>query len=198
MTEREQRDTAAFLRGFDDCGRQPYRWLQKAESLRRTAEIIAGHVIDDFKKSRSGEKEDGRKPEIYPVYLMIAGLALEVLLKGILVGRGEKIVDKGEFKGWSGGSHDLLRLIERVSIRIDEKERWFFERLSEHISWAGKYPIPKRYKKVMPRPMPQGFACVTYFSSEDISLFKSSYEMLKVMVQAEIEKKRAVNRLAES
>jgi HEPN domain-containing protein len=89
-------------------------YFNKADTLRKSAEILMGH----------GETRE--------VFTMIAGMSMEVLLKGIIVG-----VDGSPRK-----THNLNKLIDDVGIAVDVDERILLEVMTEHVLWVGRYTTP--------------------------------------------------------
>lgn len=67
------------------------------------------------------------------VYHLLCGLALEVLLKGMLALRLEQ----------PPATHDLCVLADRVGVELSAVERELLRYYSTTISWAGRYPLPK-------------------------------------------------------
>ncbi len=67
-----------------------------------------------------------------PVYRMICGMSLELLLKATIVAKG----------GQPGNTHDLVKLATKVGLPLDERARGLFEILADAVIWAGRYPIP--------------------------------------------------------
>jgi HEPN domain-containing protein len=94
-------------------------YFNKADTLRKSAEILMGH---------------GETPE---VSTMIAGMAMEVLLKGIIVG-----LDGARPKK----THNLNKLIDDVGIAVDDDERTLLEVMTEHVLWVGRYTTPLERK----------------------------------------------------
>jgi hypothetical protein len=70
----------------------------------------------------------------HPVYHMLCGMALELLLKAILVARGEE----------PKAIHNLVALTESAGIPLTNTQAGLLRILSESIIWAGRYPVPKQ------------------------------------------------------
>jgi hypothetical protein len=66
------------------------------------------------------------------VFAMLAGLSIELLLKGIMIGLQEDFP----------AHHRLADLCDQAGITVDENDRLILQALSEHIYWASKYPAP--------------------------------------------------------
>lgn len=69
-----------------------------------------------------------------PAYHMLCGLALEVILKAVLVNRGDT---------FSMNKHQLNPLADRVGFKRTKTERQLFDYYSDCITWSGRYPTPK-------------------------------------------------------
>ena len=67
---------------------------------------------------------------------MLCGLALELLLKAILIEQGK------DFKL----THNLPQLSTESELILNKKEIALLQILSQYIYWDGKYPIPKNEK----------------------------------------------------
>ncbi|HET6805992.1 MAG TPA: hypothetical protein VFH59_11190 [Frateuria sp.] len=68
-----------------------------------------------------------------PVYHLLCGMALEVILKAVLAQRGQPI----------RAIHRLNNLADEVGLDRSDAERQLLRYYSEVLYWAGKYPTPK-------------------------------------------------------
>ncbi len=71
------------------------------------------------------------------VYLMLWGMALELLFKASIVA-GEKEPKE---------THELLVLVDCARVEYTTKERAILEILTEAVIWEGRYPVPRAKKK---------------------------------------------------
>jgi hypothetical protein len=92
-----------------------YYW-NKANKLRKGAELVIGDC------------------ELHDVFSMLAGMSLEVLLKGIA-----RALDNP-----ASNTHSLVKLAEHVGIAFSDDERVILDAMSEHIYWAGRYTAPRK------------------------------------------------------
>ena len=69
-----------------------------------------------------------------PPYHLLCGLALEVLLKAVLVSRGQT----------PSPTHNCVKLSEDAGIAISPSQVELLEFYSSTIWWAAKYPIPRK------------------------------------------------------
>lgn len=128
----------------DDRAGDPFFWLAQAKELDRAAMVIWTAMRKDL--VRMSEYEVGtvvRCVNLGGVFWLNAGLAIENLLKGIIVNDQPELVVQGRIgrKLWT---HNLMRLARLASIEIDPIEGFFLWVGTECVSWAGRYPCPKR------------------------------------------------------
>lgn len=145
-------------------------WLSVATSLRRAANILWEEVQHDNDKIFKEESED-IQPSVSQNCLLLLGLSIENLLKGICVSNYVAFNEKNEFKFTT---HNLLVLCEKSGIEIAEEEYHLLEVLEQFVIWAGKFPGPLKYTDLIPRYSPNGgFAPLDVRSGSDIiSSFK--------------------------
>lgn len=146
--------TANQLQEFvrDGC---PPSWLEYAEELRDAAELIWTQEQGSLRLhvQLSAKKRVLSKKETSPVsrpYLLLAGFALENLLKGLLILKEPKHITSGalshELK-----THDLLALSAQIlGLRLSRKEESLCKQMTQAIPYWGRYPIPLKQQQVMP------------------------------------------------
>jgi hypothetical protein len=139
-----------FIR--DAC---PSSWSELGTELRTAAERLweassAGFrleaTLDEEQKLLSSES----KRSLSRPYLLLAGFAMENVLKGLLVAADPLHISSGilssELK-----SHDLLALSKKVpSLVLSPEERHFCDIATKAIPYWGRYPIPLRSNDVTP------------------------------------------------
>jgi hypothetical protein len=91
-------------------------YSNKANDLRKSAEILIFY----------GAPRDNSS--------MLAGMSLEVLLKGIA-----RALDNP-----AENTHNLIQLVEHIGIPITPDDKIVLEVMTEHILWAGRYTAPRR------------------------------------------------------
>jgi HEPN domain-containing protein len=67
------------------------------------------------------------------VYQFNAGLSLELILKAIIVAKGELIPQ----------THNLRELCSKADVTLSKDQEFTLDLLTESIVWLGKYPAPK-------------------------------------------------------
>lgn len=83
-------------------------------------------------------------------FLLLCGLALENLLKALIVkqmfGRqdGQPDTDAPTVLPQYLKTHNLCELADRASFSTSDRERRTLTRLTHYVEWAGRYPIPRR------------------------------------------------------
>jgi hypothetical protein len=136
--------------------RNPNSWEERADNLKRAADKVYEICYDAFTSTRNYIKE-GREPDLQDVqdfsviaiYYLLMGYALENLLKGILIMRQpEMYVQQGNLTGLK--THKLVKLFEDCKLPVDQETKELLEKLTRHIVWQGKYPIPLRAEDRIP------------------------------------------------
>ena len=80
---------------------------------------------------------------------MLAGLAVENLLKALIVKRmhaENRPVTEGNVLRLERGRHSLVALSRSAQITLSSEEREVLARLSTFVQWAGRYPVPIKKK----------------------------------------------------
>ncbi|HCL6751420.1 TPA: hypothetical protein ACNUZQ_002987 [Citrobacter braakii] len=114
--------------------KHPNHWFNQASNLRASA-----HVLWLTMQSNSLQKEMGYdggfslKVACYPVYEMLCGLALELILKAVIVQKNKPVPN----------SHNLNHLASIADIKISKKIVGLLNFYTEVIVWSGRYPIPR-------------------------------------------------------
>ncbi len=142
-------------------------WLEKAKELKRAAWLVWQGVQYDFNEvrrvaSRDYDPDKDNSPQHLPSvmgpFVLLAALAIENLLKGLLVIDHPECVKDGKLRGEVITSHDLLRLAEEANVDLDEDEESFCELGTSAIEGWGRYPISKNVSKMMGKITVKGTA----------------------------------------
>jgi hypothetical protein len=187
MTQEElARDARArFAKRASD----PLYWLGYALALRDSARLLWSHAdADDAAKTGPYWRE--------PVALMLAGLAIEVLAKALLVQQNPAVVS--DFRGSKG--HDIVALVARTKVPIARGERAELRHLSGFVTFAGRYPIPTGPEGLMPKlkrarvgKLPTiELAAGTHMSAEARSVFEAVFDRLSLSFTKRQMKKEGV------
>lgn len=100
-------------------------------------------------------------------------------MKGILVARNRSLVSGGRLATSLAGPHDLLALFREIGFTLSAREKNLVGRLNETVTWAGRYPVPKRERDRAPRKVPgKGWTYPGSFSSEEDEMIFNLWERL--------------------
>ncbi|MFI5219002.1 MAG: hypothetical protein ACHQNT_05885 [Bacteroidia bacterium] len=130
----------------------PFWWLSKAEELKHSADILWRDIATEgnaflelCEKIKKGGKiiTQPRRPSVMNSFLLISGLSLENLFKGIILIEYPEFVKDGKLRGKTITSHDLIHLAKEAKIQLSNDEKNLCELASESIIHLGRYPIPK-------------------------------------------------------
>jgi len=153
----------------------PFAWVLKADELFTAFELVVAKEAESL----------NQPPQLSSVAYMLAGFAVEVLMKGVLVQEGSAVDLKGRF---TLDSHDLLKLAERAALTLSDDESRLLERLQEYLTWAGRYPVPLTSEPMRPRALPGGgFAPTTgHWVGEDWPAVRTFVVRLKALLPVRI------------
>lgn len=146
--------------GFNLQGRVPLNWALAAQPLARAAAFVHARSQESrrlhatlYGRDASGrptarpgpltESERDLMPDapIWKVALMLIGMAIEDMAKGIIVGRNPAKIAEGKMTGVPT-SHDLVDLVRSCRVPLTDEEIVALRVLTEFVRWAGRYPIP--------------------------------------------------------
>lgn len=156
-TDNERRTKNEVKRFIGDA--MPNGWLDYAIELKNSAETLWNTndnsirlvITQEIADTPTGWRRVSRK--IYSIsrsYILLAGFALENVVKGILVFQNPYHIMSGKLSK-ELKSHKVLELIQMVDgIELDETERRFCQIVQDAIPYWGRYPIPLEYNRVLP------------------------------------------------
>lgn len=140
-------DAAFWNEQHRSLAKIPVIWFMDGEQLRRSYKILSDQANETF----------GHENYYSPIRpaLMLAGYALENILKGILVrdDPDEPFDNRGRFKH---KSHDLVELAEGAGVSLDDEEKELLEILTHTTVSGGRYPIPLQASEMYPRVFTDG------------------------------------------
>jgi hypothetical protein len=175
---------------FQITGREPLMWLEQARRLKEAADAVGAKSPDAIERFQRNDRE--RMFIVYP-FPMLAGMAIENLLKGILVGRNPEVVqrDRLNAREWHRGEHphDLRHLARLAGVILTEDEEDLLVRMSEAVLWNGRYPVPKKSLR-LEKTTRRGGAEKSRrtFITSDPRLFEGLYGRLAADLRVEGEK----------
>ncbi len=139
----------------------PGAWRSCASELYNSAELlwndkdnglrVEGTYFSEIVDGQLVPRSTTRK--IYSVsrsYFLLAGFALENLVKGYLVAVDPTLIHDGKLPK-KLREHNLLNLIKKIEgLELDKNEREFCTIAGQAIPYWGRYPIPITFNEVMP------------------------------------------------
>jgi len=134
---------------FEERGRDPSAWAAHAFSLGDGARLFWSYVDTAHDPETKAERYG-----FMLMAMMLAGLAIEVLAKALIVRETPQLVVGGELKLRGAVSHDLIALIARAKLPVTPVERAVLSELSGFVRFAGRYPIPTKAEHFTPRLRP--------------------------------------------
>jgi hypothetical protein len=134
----------------------PSSWLECAEELRDAAELIWERQEDGLRVGITltadfeALNEPRRISKVSRTYMLLAGFALENVVKGLLVFADPSHVNVGvlsdELK-----SHNIATLASKIrDLKLSDGEETFCRNATDALPYWGRYPIPLRKGQVSP------------------------------------------------
>ncbi|MEW6076757.1 MAG: hypothetical protein AB1724_02980 [Thermodesulfobacteriota bacterium] len=162
----------------------PMSWLSVALSLRRAAAVLWEDVKKDNDKFLNDELEEIQR-SISHHCLMLLGLSIENLLKGLCVSKFGAFNKNNKFKFTT---HKLLVLCEKIDLSLSEEEQYLMEVLEQFVIWAGKFPGPLEYTDLIPRYQKNsGYAPLNSVSESDIKNSFNTIDRLAIELEEKIQ-----------
>jgi hypothetical protein len=136
---------------YQENGQSLPNWRAKAQTLFEAAQSTYAWYV----KSR----EAGRVKSqtwVEAVYKYLAGMAIENLLKAVMIGKDKSLVGECELLKsitnhtvWTNQKNDKLRFLrESKSLqdneRLTDDEKEFLSLVERYVVWVGRYPIPTK------------------------------------------------------
>jgi hypothetical protein len=119
-----------------------------SNQLKRAADLVSAE-LKRMLKIYPNNRPCYQDLALFYSYMLLAGLSLESLTKGIFIGRHPEVVGPDSLdlnsvvKG--NGGHDLPSLLRQVDTPSQD-ELELAARLSKFVKWAGRYPISLKAK----------------------------------------------------
>lgn len=138
----------AALAAWESMGesgaRDPVSWQLAADTSWYAANVLRERHLS----ARAAAQDAGHDPAVVGSRLadflvlrtaaLLGGLALEALLKGLLIRSDESAVEHPSFY-----SHDLTKLARRVGLTLSSEETALLGHLHEAVVWWGRYPVTR-------------------------------------------------------
>lgn len=137
--EEDNSDIAAWLAARPTLTEErshPNHWFNRGADLHASAGALWYAMEKDARQQIAQELgfSSGYSMEVacYPVYHMMCGLALEVIMKAVLVQRGLPFPK----------THSLVRLVQAIGLAKTKDELEVLKFYEQSVLWAGRYPVP--------------------------------------------------------
>lgn len=175
-------DTKRTVEQHTWAGNSPDTWRLCAGDLLAAAAVLRAHRVSTDSGS-SGSTDAWR---LHPAELMLAGMAIECLLKALWVKQGHELAKDGEYVRVSGaGAHDLVQLADVLQLTLTDLERDVLRRLSHFIEYSGRYPVPKNALKLLLTRSPRGgrSSSTTWTTPGDQTIFDEFVTPLEQLLE---------------
>jgi hypothetical protein len=138
-----------FLKKQFDLGAESAgAWALSARRLKRGGDLLFDAYAADLDAMGSGVSPlELANLEVVGPATLLFGLAIENILKAIIIDRDPQPVNDGKLRGWPA-AHDLLRLADFAAIEFDDRQKDLVRRIGAFVEWAGRYPVPKKATKL--------------------------------------------------
>jgi len=152
---------------------EPLHWALQADELTAAFDVLTADIQANLRSPRRGARTTS-------VALMLAGFAIENLMKGLLVRGQTPLSEDGKFQL---RSHDLFKLSSDAGLSLSDAEARLLERVQEFLMWAGRYPIPLTVDNMRPRTLAGGgFAPLTYHTIDDLTEVRGLIVKLRALL----------------
>lgn len=88
-----------------------------------------------MRKDSTLTEKDYKELDLFPVFMMLSGLSIELILKSLLV-KNRKDRNIG---------HNILSFFDQEKISLTKQEKKLEKRLIKYVVWEGKYPTPLKF-----------------------------------------------------
>lgn len=160
----------------------PEFWYTYAHELADTADEIfrksKGQWVAYIYKNADGSTTKTSRPLVSRPVLLLYGLSLENILKGLLISEDPMLLQGGKLSKHLQ-VHDLAKLSRRLkSIQFDRTELQLLELLSDVVPYHGRYPVPREAASIKPEQYISASiydACRALFKRLEMQLYKLNY-----------------------
>ena len=122
------------------------------EAIEKLKDRIKRGLTGSESRALEGEElRDFLDSQLISDYLLLAGYALECVLKGYLLTKRPELVKEDKRLNTLVTIHNLGQLCDNCEITLSDRERQVADVMTWQIQW-GKYPAPKELKD-MPSPV---------------------------------------------
>jgi hypothetical protein len=152
-------DEHFYRQSWLQTARTPEAWLCSAERLKHAADVLRENC---WPRNRTDHNHDAAfSDHCYgPVYMLISGLAIESVIKGIIIATNPNLVEEQKMNGEILG-HDLVQLFQKTGILKCNSDNDLLLRLQNYVENFGRYPVT-RYKHDMAQKASTRFCSVDF------------------------------------
>ncbi|WP_341213824.1 hypothetical protein [uncultured Limimaricola sp.] len=160
----------------------PEYWFSYAHELAETADSIFNRSKKQFVaylyQSADGTQRTEKRPLVSRPVLLLYGIALENMLKAILISEDTSRLEGGKLSKELLG-HDLMALSKRCrTVELTESDRDILSLLSNVVPYHGRYPVPRNSEDMKPEEFINEdiFAkCADLFEHLSIELYRLNH-----------------------
>lgn len=122
---------------FERRKNAPLWWYNKSANFHASAGALWLSMDDSKSAYYVGQLSLGQgfrmSVAVFPVFMMLCGMSMELIYKAIRVAKEEKVHPH----------HRLIELAHLAGVKFDDKTKAQLKDLTEYVIWEGKYPVPK-------------------------------------------------------
>ncbi|WP_437889795.1 HEPN domain-containing protein [Phytobacter sp. V91] len=122
-----------MVNSITDDRMHPNHWFNRASDLRASAHVLwLTMESKDIQKAMGYGGGFSLGVACYPVYHMLCGLSLELILKAVIVQKGLT----------SPNTHNLNQLASEAGAKAEGGRKELLKFYTSAILWTGRYPVP--------------------------------------------------------
>lgn len=149
-------------------------WGQSATALRDAAKALFGHYygLQRLMIDPKNDPPDSQTKAVGRVILMLAGLAIENLAKGLWILENGGTLISGQLPEELMTHIKTNRFLKDAKVSLTDRERALVTKLKPFVVWEGKYPVPTTVKKLT----------FNVFQTDDFDRFTKLFDRLKALL----------------
>jgi len=117
-------------------------WLMSAEHLKTAADALHKSSLWPARGELYDQKSAVADVHYGPVYMLLAGLAIETLIKGIIIAKHPDFVKQQKLSG-ELTNHNLIDLYQTAGLMKSNDHYNLLLRLQNYVVIFGRYPVTK-------------------------------------------------------
>jgi len=132
-------ETGESLRAYAEMAGRVAVWQWVARDLLAAANVLHQHRRGSAPRRRKGRSDSPVDRSSAPI-LLLYGMALEDLLKGLLIAQGTPATVGGKLNR-ALKTHDVLALWRKAGVTVDDERAAVLSALAWAIEIGGRYPV---------------------------------------------------------